>query len=144
MSQMYKRKVFYYETDQMGIVHHSNYIRWFEEARIDYMEQMGLGYDKMEEQGIVSPVLSVEASYLRMLRFGDSVTIESWIKEYNGIKLTVAYEVVSDKTGKVHCKGSSKHCFLDSSGIPLSLKQSCPQIHELFLKGLQEHKNKQN
>lgn len=144
MSQMYKRKVFYYETDQMGIVHHSNYIRWFEEARIDYMEQMGLGYDKMEEQGIVSPVLSVEASYLRMLRFGDSVTIESWIKEYNGIKLTVAYEVVSDKTGKVHCKGSSKHCFLDSSGRPLSLKQSCPQIHELFLKGLQEHKNKQN
>ena len=77
---MYRRKVFYYETDQMGIVHHSNYIRWFEEARIDYMEQLGLGYDKMEEQGIISPVLSVEASYLRMLHFGDSVEIESWLK----------------------------------------------------------------
>ena len=72
--KMYRRKVFYYETDQMGIVHHSNYIRWFEEARIDYMEQLGLGYDKMEEQGIISPVLSVEASYLRMLLFYEPLT----------------------------------------------------------------------
>lgn len=141
-NHLYKRKVFYYETDQMGIVHHSNYIRWFEEARIDYMEEMGIGYDKMEEQGILSPVLSVEASYLRMLHFGDCMTIETWVKEYNGIKLTMAYEVISDKTGKVHCKGSSKHCFLDRTGRPLSLKQSSPQFHELFMKEYQKHKEK--
>lgn len=141
---MYKRKVFYYETDQMGIVHHSNYIRWFEEARIDYMEQMGLGYDKMEEQGILSPVLSVEATYLRMLHFGDSVTINTWVKEYNGIKLTVSYEVISDKTGKVYCRGTSKHCFLERTGRPLSLKQSCPPIHELFMKALEQHKKEIN
>lgn len=138
--KMYRRKVFYYETDQMGIVHHSNYIRWFEEARIDYMEQLGLGYDKMEEQGIISPVLSVEASYLRMLHFGDSVEIESWVKEYNGIKLTVGYEIVSDRTGKVHCRGVSRHCFLDRTGRPLALKQSCPEFHGLFMKALEAHK----
>ena len=57
----YQHKVQYYETDQMGIVHHSNYIRWFEEARTDYMERLGIGYEKMEEQGILSPVLSVTA-----------------------------------------------------------------------------------
>lgn len=135
--QIYKRKVFYYETDQMGIVHHSNYIRWFEEARIDYLEKMGVGYDQMETQGIISPVLSVEAVYLRMLYFGDAVTIETKIKEYNGIKLTLAYEVISDKTGKVHCRGISKHCFLDKSGRPLALKQSCPQVHDLFREGLE-------
>lgn len=135
--QIYKRKVFYYETDQMGIVHHSNYIRWFEEARIDYLEKMGVGYDQMEAQGIISPVLSVEAVYLRMLYFGDAVTIETKIKEYNGIKLTLAYEVISDKTGKVHCRGTSKHCFLDKSGRPLALKQSCPQVHDLFREGLE-------
>ena len=135
--QIYKRKVFYYETDQMGIVHHSNYIRWFEEARIDYLEKMGVGYDQMEARGIISPVLSVEAVYLRMLYFGDAVTIETKIKEYNGIKLTLAYEVISDKTGKVHCRGTSKHCFLDKSGRPLALKQSCPQVHDLFREGLE-------
>ena len=93
MEEMYVHKVQYYETDKMGIVHHSNYIRWFEEARIDFTEKMGMGYHEMEAAGILSPVLTVEASYLRMVHFGDTVTINTSIKEYNGIKLTVGYEV---------------------------------------------------
>ena len=55
----YEHNAKYYETDQMGIIHHSNYIRWMEEARMDMMEQMGFGYDKMEELEIISPVISV-------------------------------------------------------------------------------------
>ena len=47
----YDHKVQYYETDGMGIVHHSNYIRWFEEARVDLLEQLGFGYDRIEEAG---------------------------------------------------------------------------------------------
>lgn len=137
----YKHKVQYYETDQMGIVHHSNYIRWFEEARTDFMEQMGIGFDKMEEQGIISPVLSVEADYLRMVHFGETVTIEAYIKEYNGIKLTVGYEIFSDRTDMVHCRGTSKHCFINREGRPLSLKQACIELHNVLNKGLEDHKN---
>ena len=133
---MYQHKVQYYETDQMGIVHHSNYIRWFEEARMDFMEKMGMGYDQMEKTGILSPVLSVEAKYLRMVHFGDTVTIQTAIKEYNGIKLTVAYEVVNDKTGMVHCSGVTKHCFINKEGKPLSLQQACPEFHNLFALGV--------
>lgn len=136
----YTHKVQYYETDQMGIVHHSNYIRWFEEARTDFMEQMGLGYEQMEEQGILSPVLSVEADYLRMVHFGEIVTIETYIKEYNGIKLTVGYEIFSDRTDMVHCRGTSKHCFINRDGRPLSLKQACIEFHNMFNKGLEDHK----
>lgn len=136
----YRHKVQYYETDQMGIVHHSNYIRWFEEARTDYMEQMGLGYDVMEEQGILSPVLAVDATYLRMIYFGDTVIVHTFIKEYNGIKLTVGYEILSEKTGKVHCTGQTKHCFLSNKGNPLSLKQSNEAFHEMFLEGLRQYK----
>lgn len=136
----YKHKVQYYETDQMGIVHHSNYIRWFEEARTDFMEKMGMGYDQMEAAGILSPVLTVEASYLRMVYFGDTVTIHTSIKEYNGIKLTVGYEVISDKTSMVHCRGTSKHCFINKEGKPLSLKRECPEFHQMFMLGLEDHK----
>ena len=50
----------------MGIIHHANYLHWFEEARIDMMEQMGMGYDIMEKQGIISPVLSVHCDYKSM------------------------------------------------------------------------------
>ena len=112
----YRHKVQYYETDQMGVVHHSNYIRWFEEARTDFMEQMGMGYDEMERRGIVSPVLSVEADYRRMVYFGESVTIETKIREYNGIKMTVEYEIVDDKTGMVHCRGLTKQLLFKQQG----------------------------
>lgn len=140
MIKPYTRKVQYYETDQMGIVHHSNYIRWFEEARMDYMEQMGLGYDEMEKEGILSPVLSVEADYLRMVHFGDTVTIDSYISEYNGIKLTIVYEITDNKTGMVHCRGLSKHCFINQEGRPVALKHACPKFHEMFMQGLEDHK----
>ena len=129
----YKHKVQYYETDQMGIVHHSNYIRWFEEARIDMMEQMGFGYDQMEQLGIVSPVLGVEADYLRMVHFGGTVTIETVIKEYNGIKLEISYRVIDDKTGMIHCRGLTKHCFLNQKGRPISLKKEFKDIHDMFV-----------
>lgn len=133
----YQHKVQYYETDQMKVVHHSNYIRWFEEARIDYMEQLGMPYEEMEAKGIISPVISAEADYLRMVRFGDTVTIKASVKEYNGIKLTIGYEVTDDTTGMVHCKGTTRHCFLNEQGRPVSLKRECPEYHEMFLKGLE-------
>lgn len=129
----YKHKVQYYETDQMGIVHHSNYIRWFEEARIDMMDQMGLSYAQMEKMGIVSPVLGVEADYLRMIHFGGTVTIETAIKEYNGIKLEISYRVIDDKTEMVHCRGLTRHCFLNQKGRPISLKKDFKEIHEMFM-----------
>ena len=129
----YKHKVQYYETDQMGIVHHSNYIRWFEEARIDMMDQMGLSYAQMEKMGIVSPVLGVEADYLRMIHFGGTVTIETAIKEYNGIKLEIFYRVIDDKTEMVHCRGLTRHCFLNQKGRPISLKKDFKEIHEMFM-----------
>ena len=130
--KLYEHKVQYYETDQMGIVHHSNYIRWFEEARTYLLEEIGFGYKKMEEEGIISPVLSVQADYKTMTRYSDIVTIDVKIREYNGIKLTVGYTVSDKETGEVRCVGETRHCFLDTQGRPLSLKRSYPEINKLF------------
>ena len=55
--EVYRHKVQYYETDKMGITHHSNYIRWMEEARIWFLSEIGFSYAKLEEMGMVSPVL---------------------------------------------------------------------------------------
>ncbi|XCP84250.1 thioesterase family protein [Roseburia hominis] len=136
MTEAYRHKVQYYETDQMKIVHHSNYIRWFEEARIDYMEQLGMPYAEMEERKIISPVLAVEAEYMRMVHFGDTVSIQTKIKEYNGIKLAISYEVTDEKTGMVHCMGVTKHCFLNEKGRPISLKRAFPDYHEKLMNAL--------
>ncbi len=128
----YEHKVQYYETDQMGIVHHSNYIRWFEEGRTFRLDEMGFGYRQMEECGIMSPVLSVSAEYKSMTHYEDVVLIETEILEYNGIKLALRYTVTDKKTGEVRCVGESRHCFLNREGKPLSLKRSYPQVHRMF------------
>ena len=81
---IYTRPVHYYETDRMDCVHHSNYIRWFEEARIHFMSENGFPYEGLEAAGIVSPVLSVEANYHAMCRFGDTVEIAVDLAAYTG------------------------------------------------------------
>ncbi|WP_161879204.1 acyl-CoA thioesterase [Alkalibacterium sp. MB6] len=126
-------KVQYYETDQMQIVHHSNYIRWFEEARTYLMEQIDFGYDQMEEQGIVVPVLAVQADYKSMSRFGETVEVRAHIKEFTGVKMIIAYEIVDKHTEEIRCTGETKHAFLDKETYrPLSLKRKHKNLFDLF------------
>lgn len=129
---LYEHKVQYYETDQMGVVHHSNYIRWFEESRVNLMDNMGAGYDEMEKAGIISPVLEAHAQYKTMTKFGDTVTIETKMASYSGIKMTIAYEVRDKITGEVCCTGETKHCFIDGEGKLLSLKKKNEKFHQMF------------
>lgn len=128
----YEHNAKYYETDQMGIVHHSNYIRWMEEARMDLMKQMGLDYKQMEAMEIISPVLSVSCEYHSMVHFDDVVVIEPRIVKYNGIKLEVEYRMTDKETGELRTTGRSSHCFLNRSGRPISLKRSYPEIDTKF------------
>lgn len=131
--QMYEHRVQYYETDQMGIVHHSNYIRWFEEARTEMLRRAGVGYGKMENMGIISPVLEVSAKYRTMTRFEDVVQIQAEIEQFNGIVLTLSYQVSDKETGEIRCTGKSKHCFLDAEGHPVSLKKEHGEVYQLFM-----------
>ncbi len=129
----YQHKTQYYETDQMKIIHHSNYIRWFEEARSDFMEQLGLSYAEMENMGIIVPVLSISADYKSMVRFGETVTITIKVMTYNGVKLELAYEISDTETNELRTTGTSLHCFLNETGRPISLKRKRPDLHEMFL-----------
>lgn len=125
-------KAQYYETDQMGVIHHSNYIRWFETARMDYMDQMGISYKKMEEDGIIVPVLSASCNYRKMTHFGETVLVSASIKSYNGIRLVLTYEVRDKATGALNADGETGHCFLDKNGNILSLKKAAPETDRIF------------
>lgn len=128
----YEHQAQYYETDQMGIIHHSNYIRWMESARIWWMQQSGVDYGGMEQRGIISPVLEVSCQYKSKVRFGDIVLIEPKIEKYNGVKLELSYRITDKESGELRTIGSSKHCFLDRSGKPVSLKKVCPEYDKAF------------
>lgn len=133
-----EHRVAYYETDQMAIVHHSNYIRWFEEARVDLLEKLGMGYDRMEAEGIASPVLGVQAVYRSMTRFGETVLIFPQVKKYNGIRLEISYRVVDRDSGALRCEGESQHCFLNAEGRPVSLRKAYPKADGLLKELLAE------
>lgn len=124
----YEHKVQYYETDKMGIVHHSNYIRWMEEARIDFLDQIGWNYKVMEDNGIISPVTSVESKYKCNTVFGDVISIEVGVEEFKGIRLKLCY--VMKKGDVVVNEATSEHCFLDTEGKIVNIKKVKPEFYE--------------
>lgn len=118
----------------MGITHHSNYIRWMEEARIDFLDQIGWSYRRLEEMGILSPVIAVDCRYRATTTFDDIVSVTVRVKEFKGVKLTLAYTMTKEADGALVLEGTSGHCFLDIQGRPLRLKKEYPE----FCRALEE------
>lgn len=125
--KLYEHKVQYYETDKMGIVHHSNYIRWMEEARIDFLSQIGWDYKKLEDMGVASPVTAVECKYKVSTTFADLITIFVGVEEFKGVKLKLKYEMKKDDV--LVCEGHSEHCFLNTEGNLINLQREYPELH---------------
>jgi acyl-CoA thioester hydrolase len=116
----------------MGVVHHSNYVRWFEEARVDFLDKIGMGYDKIEAEGIHSPVLSVVCRYRQPVRFNEKVIIIPRLKFFNGIKMTISYRILDADTGMLRSEGETQHCFINRDFKMVSLKKDYKHIYELF------------
>lgn len=126
----YIHKVNYYETDKMGITHHSNYVRWMEEAKMDFMKAIGLGMKEMESAGFTSPVVSIECRYKHTTTFDDEIKIDVSVEEYNGVKLSLAYVMTDRTTGAVVSTGRSSNCFIDADGRPIAVKKHFPDFDE--------------
>lgn len=126
---IYHHKVQYYETDKMGITHHSNYIRWMEEARIDFLDRIGWSYARLEEMGIVSPVRAVSCQYKATTTFADVIAISVRVEEFNGVVLKLAYSMANQKD-KLVFEGHSEHCFLNRDGRILRMKREYPELHD--------------
>ena len=132
LKNTFERKINYYETDRMGVVHHSNYIRFLEESRCDMLEKIGMPFSYLEESGITIPVLGVNINYKNHLTFNDTIVINVIIKEYSGVRMTVGYEVTDKNTGKVVITGETKHCFTDKNLKPINLKKHKKEFSDKF------------
>lgn len=128
----YIHRVQYYETDRMGITHHSNYIRWMEEARMDFLDKIGYGYEKLEHDGIGSPVIGVECQYKHPTTFSDEVEITTVVREYNGVRLVIDYRMTNRTTGDLILEGKTMHCFTDVNGKPIILRKRFPEFDILL------------
>lgn len=132
MTITFERKINYYETDKMGIVHHSNYIRFLEEARCYWLAKVEMPFSLLEENGITIPVLGVNCEYKYHVTFEDTILIKVFIKEYSGVRMTVGYDVRDKKTGKTVLIGETKHCFTNINLKPINLKKYNSEFSSKF------------
>ncbi|MCD8364849.1 MAG: acyl-CoA thioesterase [Clostridiales bacterium] len=127
----YEHVVQYYETDAMQIVHHSNYIRWMEEVRLDYLGKVGLAYDSMEAHGVIIPVLSVSCEYKQATCYGETVKITAEMERFDGLRFFVSYRIVGPD-GVLRATGRTSHCFLNKDRKPVNVRKAAPAIYEFF------------
>ena len=125
---VYVHKVQYYETDKMQITHHSNYIRFMEEARLDFFDSIGYDYAKVEKEGFISPVVRVECDYKKTTTYPDTIEIEVKAKECKKFKFKLGYTMTV--SGNVVCTAQSTHCFLDMQGRPVNIEKTFPGLFE--------------
>ena len=117
-------EVRYYETDQMGIVHHSNYIRYFECGRMAMLAEVGLPMHKVEAAGVMMPITAVDCKYRVPAKLGDTLRVVTMINEMPRARLTVNTEIYN-QDGQLLCTGSVTMGFIDVvSRRPIR----CPQM----------------
>ena len=138
MRFIFERKINYYETDKMGVVHHSNYIRFMEEARCYWLESIDMPFEVLEENQITIPVLGVSCNYKYHATFGNTILIKAYMKEYSGVRMTVGYEMTDKETGRLFLTGETKHCFTNKSLKPINLKKYAPEFSNKFQNLLEE------
>ena len=127
----YTRTVHYYETDKMGMVHHSNYVRWMEEARTFYFNDAGLAYSVTEELGIMSPVTDLTATYKFPVSYGESFTVSLKVTKYTGTRFRMFYSITNGD-GVLLCEAETGHAFINKDLRPVSMKRVAPERHELM------------
>lgn len=128
--KVFKRRINYYETDKMQVVHHSNYIRFLEECRMDFFEQFNMDYHEMEENGIMIPVLGVRCNYKTPARYGDVICIVPKLEKMHGIKFEMTYKIYSEDFKELHNEAWSEHGFVDFDFKPIRLKRDYLEIYQ--------------
>jgi acyl-CoA thioester hydrolase len=112
-----KLRVRYAETDQMGVVYHSNYFPWFESARAESIRQLGYTYADMEKMGVIMPVVDVHCRYLRPAKYDDLVTVKTTLKELPAHhKIEFQHEVFNE-SGELLASAKIILYFMEANGM---------------------------
>lgn len=125
-------EVRYAETDQMGVVYHANYLIWFEVGRTKLVEQLGLSYADMEEQGYLAPVLEAHVTFKRPVTYGETALVRTWVKEYNGLRTVYGYEI-RNQNQEVCVEGHTSHVIVRKGTFqPVSMRRVFPEWHNIY------------
>ena len=111
MSVVTEHHVNFYDTDAMAVVHHSNYIRWVEIGRVDYLRAIGITLNELMEDGFVFPITEVRAKYVSPGTFDDVVQIETTATALTKAKMAFDYRILRKSDGELMAMGHSQNVF---------------------------------
>ena len=131
----HKFRVGYVDTDKMGIVHNSNYFRYFEIGRIELMRHLGVSYKMMEDNGVMMPLIEQYAKYLKPAYFDEELIVRTSINTVPAVKIRFDYQVLREKEGKeeILCEGYNTLAFIDERSrkphpCPLWIREKLSKI----------------
>lgn len=130
-------RVRYSETDQMGIVHHSRYINWFEVGRTDYIRELDKSYAEIEREGLYLPVIAAGLKYKSPAKYDEFVLVETTIAEYNGIRIKFHYRILREEDSETLVTGFTEHCWTTTDMRPTKLKKVWPELHDHILTSME-------
>jgi len=150
MVQLWHRqsmRVHYKDTDQMGVAHHANYVTWFEIGRTEWMRHAGIAYSKMEERGLLLPVIDLQTTYKKPAEYDDEIDIFTCITEISQARLRFYYEARRTNTGETEhtesdvrpygellTSGHTLHMWLNSDWKPVRIKRAAPEVYQQLKK----------
>lgn len=126
----------YVETDQMGVIHHSVYPIWYEVGRVDFCDQNGMTFSKIDQE-LSLAVLQVSSVYKTPARFGDQLELTTKIRSFSKVKIEFEYEI-KNQNGDIINFGTTEHCWLNKEFKPVNLEKYRPDLYQLIVKAAQE------
>ena len=127
-------RVLYADTDQSGLVYHSNYFRFFELGRASLMRDTGYPYREIEAEGYIYPIIELGANYHAPLRYDDPMWIHTTLGKLERVRLRFDYIITHGETGKIVCKGFTHHCALNVAGTPVAIDEKTRHLWNVFPK----------
>jgi acyl-CoA thioester hydrolase len=128
-------RVRYAETDQMGVVYHSNYIVWMEVGRVEYCRAEGLSYRDLEDAGLRLAVIEINCRYVAPARYDDEVDIDTAVAKASARGVHFEYKMRNSMSGQLLAEGYSRHLFLGPDMRPVRLPE-----HYYSLFGISKHR----
>jgi len=134
----------YAETDQMGIVHHSNYAVWFEAGRTDFLKKAGVSNTSIEAKGILLPLYEMNCQFKSPAKYEDEILVVTKLNSLSRVRLQFSYEVVNAGNSKLLTTGETKHAWTNKELKPINVEKAIPDTYLLLSKIIKNNDLKEN
>lgn len=145
----HRLRVRYQETDQMGVVYHANYLNWFEIGRTELIRELGYPYRRIEEKGLLLPVVEAEVKFRHPARYDDLISVYTRVADYSSVRMEFACEIrrVSEEeertdekpsgtllepSGELLVTGTTRHVWVNPSWKPVRIEKEAPDLWQLL------------